>query len=414
MPSPLRILKMTCLAAVLLSGCGASSADYIGVVVPMAAQSAFSLTGLQGPHAVAIADLNGDKHNDVIVTQSYSGTLTILWGSESLPPIRRDYVIGGAPYALIATALIANHSPGFADLVLTDNEAGTVRVFINNGPPTPMDNPPLTLPFVERASGPISVGGNPVALVSGKLNDDVQPDVAVLSARDGLVRVLLNEKAKPQEVFAANPPSYPVGEFAYSLTLASPKSATGPQDVYVTSGISDQLVVLHNDQSGGLLRDPTQEVAVPRGPVFITTVPGSQSQSQQLLVASAAADKVSVLARQAEPTPVFELQQSLAASSKPLALALGNFNPTGQPSFAAVLNGSDQLDLFLMSSSGSFASALAKKPTTAAGPIAVAAGRVLPPCVPTATDVCNQGFDDVVVLSAQDSMLEIFTTGTLR
>lgn len=377
----------------------------------MTTQTGFSLPGLEGPHAVAIADLNNDTYNEVIVTQSYAGTLTILWGSETQPPTQRDYMIGGAPYALIATPLLTGHSPGFADLVLTDNQAGTVRVFVNNAKPAQMDPYPMTLPFVERAGGPIAVGGNPVALVSGNLNGDELPDVAVLSARDGAVRVLLNQPTKPQEVFAAAPPSYPVGEFAYSLTLASPTSPTGPQDVYVTSGLSDQLYMLRNDQSGGLTADPTQAVAVPRGPVFVTTLPASDSHSQQLLVASAAADQVSVLSRSAKPTAAFERQQSVDASSKPLALALGNFQITGRPGFAVALNGTDQLDLFVMDGFGEFASALAIKQQTKASPIAVATGRVLPHCLPP-PDGCKERFDDVVVLSAQDSTLQIFTTGT--
>jgi hypothetical protein len=380
----------------------------------MAAQDAFLLAGLEGPRAVAIADLNGDTYSEVIVTQSYAGKLTILWGSETQPPTQRDYLIGGAPYALITTALVAGHSPGFADLVLTDNEAGTVRVFINNGPPTPMDNAPLTLPFVERAGGPIAVGGNPVALVSGNLNGDALPDVAVLSTRDGAVRVLLNQPTKPQDVFAAAPPSYPVGEFAYSLALASPTAPTGPQDVYVTSGLSDQVYMLRNDQSGGLTPDPAQAVPVPRGPVFVTTLPGSDSHSQQLLVASAAVDQVSVLSRPSRPTPAFYVQQSMDASSKPLALAIGSFSASTQPGFAVVLNGSDQLDLFVMDGGGHFASALSTKPQTAASPIAVAAGRVLPRCVPSTSSGCRGRFDDVVVLSAQDGMLQIFSTETLQ
>ena len=413
MPSPLRFLKMTGLAAVLLSGCSADSGEYLGMTAPMAAQDAFLLAGLEGPRAVAIADLNNDGHSEVIVTQSYAGVLTILWGSETLPPVRQDYLIGGAPYALLATSLVSSHGAGFADLVLTDNEAGTVRVFVNSGLPAQKDDPPKTLPFVERAGGPIAVGGNPVALVSGNLNGDELPDVAVLSARDGAVRVLLNQPAKPQEVFAAAPPSYPVGEFAYSLALAAPTAPTGPQDVYVTSGLSDQVYMLRNDQSGGLTPDPAQAVAVPRGPVFVTTLPGSNSHSQQLLVASAAVDQVSVLSRSSKPTPAFYVQQSVDASSKPLALALGSFSPSTQPGFAVVLNGSDQLDLFVMDGSGQLASALSTKPQTAASPIAVAAGRVLPRCVPT-TPGCSERLDDVVVLSAQDGMLQIFTTETLQ
>lgn len=414
MPSSSRFLKMTGLAAVLLSGCSASSADYAGVAVPMAAQAAFSLSELEGPRAVAIADLNNDDQNEVIVTQSYAGKLTILWGSATQPPTQRDYTIGGAPYALIAAPLASSHGPGFADLVLTDNEAGTVRVFINSGKSAQLDPHPLTLPFVERPSGPIAVGGNPVALVSGNLNGDALPDVAVLSARDGAVRVLLNQQAKPQDVFAAAPPSYPVGEFAYSLTLASPTAGTGAQDVYVTSGLSDQLYVLRNDQSGGLTPDPAPAVAVPRGPVFVTTLPGSDSHSEQLMVASAAADKVSVLSRPSKLTPALELQQSVDASSKPLALALGRFNAAGQPGFAVVLNGSDQLDLFVMGKSGKFASALAAKTETKASPIAVAAGRVLPHCAPITPAGCSERFDDVAVLSAQDGTLQIFTTETAQ
>lgn len=414
MPSQLRFLKMTGLAAVLLSGCSASSGDYAGVTAPMAAQAAFSLAGLEGPRAVAIADLNNDGHSEVIVTQSYAGMLTILWGSETLPPVKQDYLIGGAPYALLATSLVASHGAGFADLVLTDNEAGTVRVFVNSGLPAQKDGPPKTLPFVERAGGPIAVGGNPIALVSGNLNGDELPDVAVLSARDGAVRVLLNQPTKPQDVFAAAPPSYPVGEFAYSLALASPTAPTGPQDVYVTSGLADQLYMLRNDQSGGLTPDPAQAVPVPRGPVFVTTLPGSDSHSQQLLVASAAVDKVSVLSRSSKLTPAFQVQQSVDASSQPLALALGSFSPSAQPGLAVALNGSDQLDLLVMNGSGELASALLTKPKTAASPIAVAAGRVLPRCVPTTPSGCSERFDDVVVLSAQDGMLQIFSTETLR
>jgi hypothetical protein len=116
------------LALVLLLGNGQPSQAQVSFV------PAFDFpTGL-APVAVAIADLNGDGHLDLVVANSAANTVSVLLGTGTGSfGAKADFPTGLAP---VAIAIADLNRDGDSDLVVANQAANAVSVLLNVAPPS--------------------------------------------------------------------------------------------------------------------------------------------------------------------------------------------------------------------------------------------------------------------------------------
>jgi hypothetical protein len=142
------------------------------------------------PEGVAIADVNHDGANDIIVTNSGGNSVTLYLGagfgtfappvkiSTSAPP---STTAGGSPSGV---AVADYNNDGNLDLATSNND-GSATILLGNGDGT--FKPAVNINLTPSAT---STCGDPDAIVSADLNTDAKQDIAI-ACTGGTVSILL-------------------------------------------------------------------------------------------------------------------------------------------------------------------------------------------------------------------------------
>jgi hypothetical protein len=241
-------------------------------------------TGTQ-PNSVAAADLNGDSHPDIVVTNQGSDTVSVLLnnGNGTFAP-KVDYPTGTVPSSVTAVDLNDDSRP---DIVVSNAGSDTVSVLLNNGGGT----------FAPRMD--YSTGTRPESVVAADLNGDSHPDIIVANYynpdNSSTVSVLLNNG---NGTFAAKV-DYPTGIWSISVAAADLNGDSYPDIVVAnfsrmspTPVGSDTVNVLLNNGNGTF----APKVAYPtgHGPISVATADLNGDSSPDIIVASRYENTVSV------------------------------------------------------------------------------------------------------------------------
>jgi len=138
----------------------------------------------ESPRSVAVADVNGDSHPDLVVAYKDGAQMSVLLnkGGGTFPSMNDDknykYYKAGSVQSSVAVADL--NGDGHPDVVVANAISdGTVSVLLNNGDGT----------FPPRTN--YGAGALPASVAVGDVNGDGAPDLALANNRDGTVSVLL-------------------------------------------------------------------------------------------------------------------------------------------------------------------------------------------------------------------------------
>jgi len=233
-----------------------------------------------GPDALAVADVNGDGHPDVIVAGGTSGTLTVLPGTGglTLSSASPAVSVGVDPVAL-AAATLASGSPLVA---VADAGSDDVRLLS----PTAGVLAPVATQLLDASPSAVAVA----SIVPGQL-DLVVTTRAVSGAGNGVLSVIpLDSAGHPLSgVQTRSIPPQPSGLVATDL------DGNGGVDIAV-SDETGTVTTLLNDGSGTLRAD--QAVQVGGDPVALAAAKLSTDGLVDLVSADATPGQIAVLAGQ--------------------------------------------------------------------------------------------------------------------
>jgi CSLREA domain-containing protein len=157
-----------------------------------------------GPKSVEVAEMNGDGWQDIIVSNRYANTVSVLLNNgDGTFASHVDYATGAGPLSLTHEDF---NGDGFTDVATANSLSNDVSVLLGNGAGV------LTL------SSTLGSPGSPHSVCCGDFNGDGKVDLAVANATGDTVNIFMNGGNDA----AGNP----------SFTLSSTMSvADGPWDI---------------------------------------------------------------------------------------------------------------------------------------------------------------------------------------
>lgn len=211
-----------------------------------------------GPGAtIATGDMDGDGIPDIVTLQPDSSQVDIVTvdasGDFTLAPAQKFNDIS----AMTSIAIADLNGDGIQDVIISDDNssASGVRVLFNDGHGT-------LAPDVVYASETGS-GKGPVSVTAADVDGDGFPDLITANGSDGTVSVLLNDG---DGTFAA-PVSYPAGADPVAVAVAD-VDGDGFADIVVADASGNSVQILLNDGHGGFNAPLPQSVGA--NPVAVT------------------------------------------------------------------------------------------------------------------------------------------------
>ncbi|MDE3057337.1 MAG: VCBS repeat-containing protein [Bacteroidota bacterium] len=185
------------------------------------------------PTSVTAADLDGDGYIDLAVANYSSSTLSVFKNNgDGTFAARVDYATGAGPHSVAAADLDGD---GYVDLVVVNQNANTVSVFKNKGDGT----------FAAKVD--YTTGGTPQWVTAGDLDGDGHIDLAVANANSNTVSVFKN---KGDGTFAAKV-DYTTGSNTFpSSVTAADLDGDGDLDLAAANSGSNTVSVLKNNGDG--------------------------------------------------------------------------------------------------------------------------------------------------------------------
>jgi hypothetical protein len=155
-------------------------------------------------HEVTIADVNKDGKNDLFATNATDGTISVLIGDGKggfTPAAGSPFQVARHPYDALAVRDM--NGDGHVDVVVPDLAANAVRVIFGNG----------TGLFTKENRASITVGERPGYLLVEDFDKDGRPDIIASHDDVPLVNVILNKGGgsfaqAPNSAFKVHVPGY--------------------------------------------------------------------------------------------------------------------------------------------------------------------------------------------------------------
>ena len=350
-----RVALSALLAAAVLAACAPPARAGFLFEAPF-----YSFDVSRSPSGVAIQDLNGDGHPDLVVSDYNSDAVSVLLGNgDGSFGARTDFVTGKNPKAVAIGDL---NGDGHADLVLANYAAHTVSVLLGNGDGTfraKTDFPAGSYPqhvaladlnhdarldavVVDRGANKVSVmlgngdgtfggrtefatGSTPVWVAIGLLNADGHADLVVANSGTNTVSVLLGNG---NGTFQAKT-DFTAGSGPRSLALAD-LDANGRLDLVAANSTAATVSVLPGNGDGTF--GAATSYATGANPQAVAVADLDHDGTPDLATADYSANTTSILLGRGDGT--FAPRASYRVGNQPNALAIGDLDGDGNPDLA--------------------------------------------------------------------------------
>jgi predicted outer membrane repeat protein len=286
------------------------------------------------PLSVAVGDFNGDGKPDLAVANSGSGNVTILLGDGSGGFSQPAGSPVGTGTYPISVGMGDFNGDGKLDLAVANEFSDNVTILLGDG----------SGGFTEAAGSPVSAGSLPGYVTVGDFNGDGKPDLAVANQGSGNVTILLGdgsgaftEAAGSPLSAGLTPRSVAVGDF----------NGDGKPDLAVPNAISENVTILLGDGSGAFTEAVGSPVRAGSRPVFVAVGDFNGDGKPDLAVADDLSHNVTIFLGDGSGGFSQPAGSPVGAGTQPESVAVGDFNGDGKPDLAVANEFSDNVTILL-------------------------------------------------------------------
>jgi hypothetical protein len=296
----------------------------------------YSITGTN-PSGIAVTDLTGSGHLDLVVSNSGSGSISVFMHGATAGTYMAavDIATGGQPNQVVAGDLTA--SGANRDLALADNSpSGNAIILVHDAANPGQFLAPIKLPTNNFTPSVAigSIGNGKVAVVAATYD---------ANGNNGAVYVFVETSTSP--VTFAAPVTLPAGAQPQAVRIAD-VNGDGLPDLVVANfgpgtdgaGVAGVSVLLQDAANPGTFLAPVT-YATPHGAIDVAVGDLDGDGRPDLVVASLDPDfrgAVSVLLQIAAPAAAgsFGTATVYPGFGQPLSVAIGDLNGDGHPDIA--------------------------------------------------------------------------------
>jgi len=285
------------------------------------------------PSAVATGEFNGDSSTDVVVANENSGTVSVFLGNgDGTFAAATDFAVGAAP---VAIAVADFNRDAHADLAVVNFASNSVSILMGNGDGT----------FQPAADFP--VGTTPRAIFAGDLDGDNFPDLAVANEGSNNVSIL---RGAGDGTFATIG-EIPVGESPRAI-LAGNFAGDTALDLAVANHGSDTVSVLLNDGSASFTL--AAELATSDAPAALGAGDFNRDGFLDLVTVNEGSSSVSLLLNNGDST--FADAREFFVGQRPVSVVVADFTGDGLLDLAVASFDFDQVNVLLGAAGAVFGS----------------------------------------------------------
>jgi len=312
------------------------------------------------PDSVAVGDLNGDGHPDLVTANAGANTVSVLLGDGgggfSAAP-GSPFAVGSAPASVAVGDL---NGDGHPDLVTANYGDNTDSVLLGDGGGG----------FSAAPGSPFAAGPFPAWVAVGDLNGDGHPDLVTANS-DTTVSVLLGDGGGG---FSAAPGSpFAVGAYPESVAIGD-LNGDGHLDLVDADYGDNTVSVLLGDGGGGFSAAPGSPFAVGAYPYSVAVGDLNGDGRPDLVTANAGDNTVSVLLGDGGGGFSAAPGSPFAVGANPYSVAVGDLNGDGHPDLVTANGGSNDVSVLLNTTSASPADSTPPSASPIVLPVANGAG----------------------------------------
>ena len=274
------------------------------------------------PFSVAIGDFNNDGKQDLAVANHDTSNVSIRLGDGAggfTSPATPEIPVGLGP---ISVAIGDFNGDGRLDFATANDASNNVSIRLGNGAGG----------FTSPATPEIPVGLGPQSVAIGDFNNDGKQDFAAANWNSGNVSIRLGDgaggftsPAPAQVTVGSRPQSVAIGDF----------NNDGKQDLAVANSLSNSVSIRLGNGAGGFTSPATPEIPVGLSPYLVVIGDFNNDGKQDFAAANFDSGNVSIRLGDGAGGFTSPAVPEIPVGSRPISVAIGDFNGDGIQDFAA-------------------------------------------------------------------------------
>jgi hypothetical protein len=290
------------------------------------------------PSAIAIKDLDGDGHQDIVVANWGDHTVSVLFnaGTGAFGPAKH-YNVGYCPGSIVLTDVNKDGKP---DIVVAVTNMSTVSVLLNRGGRTFRSSDAYTVNDIK-----------PKSVATGDLNGDGKPDM-VAGNNNKTLSVLMNKGngALADEIMY----TLTLSGYGASLVALGDVNGDGKLDIVAANNGSDNISVLKNNGDGTFAAAVNYSVGPYPSAIALGNIDGDTDLD--VVVANNGGSSISVLKNNG--TGAFAAAVNYSVGAYPSSVALGDIDGDGDKDIVVSSYSDDNISVLKNNGTGAFAAAV--------------------------------------------------------